>query len=1162
MSADFVHLHVHTEYSLLDGANRIKDLIPLVKEMGMDSIAITDHGAMYGVIDFYQKAVKEGIKPIIGCEVYVATRTRLDKEPREDSKSYHLILLAETNEGYNNLIKIVSTGFVEGFYFKPRIDHEILEKYSKGIIALSACLGGEVPQKLINDDYEGAKKIALKYKSMFGDDNYFFELQSNGIEEQTIVNQGLIKLSKELNIPLVATNDAHYLRRSDAKAQEILMCIQTGKKITDEDRMQFSTDEFFIKSPEEMYESFKNIEGAIENTVKIAQRCNVEIPFGNTILPDFQTPDNMNHYEYLCQECYSGFEQHYGKLSQEEIIPIKERLDYELGVINKMGYVDYFLIVWDFIKYAKDNGIMVGPGRGSGAGSVAAYCLGITNIDSIKYNLLFERFLNPERISMPDFDIDFCIERRQEVIDYVINKYGEDRVSQIITFGTLQPRAAIKDVGRALDVPFAEVDAVAKMIPFRPGKPMTIDLAMEMSPELKQKYNENDKIREILDIANQLEGNPRHSSTHAAGVVISKEPITEYVPVQKTDGSIVTQFTMGLLEQLGLLKMDFLGLRTLTVIRDALTLINDIHKKDINIDEIDFDDKKVYRMISEGKTEGVFQMESAGMTRFMTEFEPDCLEDIIAGIALYRPGPMDQIPTYVANKKNPKKVKYIHPKLEPILNVTYGCMVYQEQVMQIVRDLGGYTLGHSDLVRRAMSKKKHDVMVKERANFVDGCKENDIPDSAANKIFDQMMDFASYAFNKSHAAAYAVVCYQTAWLKCYYPVEFMAAMMNSFLSVPSKVSEYVEECKKLGIKVLPPDINLSNSKFTVNEGCIRFGLSVVKNVGYNVVELIAEERENNGKFIDFKDFCTRTGDFSINKRCLESLIKGGVFDSFGIYRSKLMNVYERVVDTVANERKQRAADQISFFEAGIIEDDTNLEIIYPNIEEFKKDQLLQMEKEMLGLYVSGNPLEEYEEQLKELRNILASDINTHGMEEEEGEEFFLTEKNLGEKNLTDNQDVTAGGLIAGISVKVTKQNRQMAFITLDDMTGTIEVILFSKIFEKYKSYLVEDQPIVVKGRLSISVGEKPKIICESIIPMNMIKQQGQPNKIIIKNTIPSDDIKACIATLKYFSGNSILEVEYVKENEIVKTSKFSVYLNDSMVNYLIKLLGKENVCIQ
>lgn len=1159
MANDFVHLHVHTQYSLLDGANRIKDLIPKVKELGMDSIAITDHGAMYGVVDFYQQAVKEGVKPIIGCEVYVAARTRHDRDPKLDARSHHLILLAETDEGYHNLVKIVSAGFVEGFYFKPRIDHEILRTYAKGLIALSACLGGEVPSYILNGEMDRAREVALQYRDIFGENNYFLELQSNGLEEQVIVNQGLIQLSKELGIPLVATNDAHYLRREDAKAQEILMCIQTGKKITDEDRMQFSTDEFYIKSPEEMKKSFSGIEGAIENTVQIARRCNVKMEFGNTILPEFQTPGNMDHFEYLKQECNKGFEKRYGDADIQLQQTVTERLEYELDVIHRMGYVDYFLIVWDFIRYAKDHGIMVGPGRGSGAGSIAAYCLEITNIDSIKYNLLFERFLNPERISMPDFDIDFCIERRQEVIDYVINKYGEDHVSQIITFGTLQPRAAIKDVGRALDVPFSEVDAIAKLVPFKPGKPMTIDLALEMSPELREKYNQNPKVKEILDIANQLEGNPRHASTHAAGVVISKEPITEYVPVQKTDGNIVTQFTMGLLEQLGLLKMDFLGLRTLTVIRDALELIEKNHGLQIDIDQVDFDDKKVYKMIAEGKTEGVFQMESAGMTRFMTEFEPDCLEDIIAGIALYRPGPMDQIPTYVANKKNPGNVKYLHPKLEPILNVTYGCMVYQEQVMQIVRDLGGYTLGHSDLVRRAMSKKKHDVMVKERVNFVNGCRENDIPEAAANKIFDQMMDFASYAFNKSHAAAYAVVAYQTAWLKYYYPVEFMAAMMNSFLTVPSKVSEYVSECRKIGIKVFPPDINLSDAKFTVKEGSIRFGLSVVKNAGFHVVEQIVAERTANGPFQDFQDFCQRTSELNVNKRCIESFIKGGVFDSLGVYRSRLSMVYESVVDAIASERKKQAADQLSFFEAGIAEDiNTFDEIQYPEIEEFKQAHLLQMEKEMLGLYVSGNPLEEYEERLKGVRTIQASEINVFHTEAEEetGDPAYF----IAEKNLRDQMPVTAGGLIAGISIKVTKNNRQMGFITLDDMTGMIEVILFSNVFEKYRQELVHDRAVIVHGKLSIAVDEKPKIICEAIVPLDTLKELGE-NTIRIHSSVPKDTILAVLASLKFFQGNAAVKVEYIKETEVVKTSQYHVYLNDSLAAHLRELLGSENILI-
>lgn len=1162
MAGNFVHLHVHTEYSLLDGANRLKDLFPRVKELGMDSVAITDHGAMYGVADFYQQAMKAGVKPILGCEVYVAARTRFDREPRLDSKSFHLILLAETDEGYHNLMKIVSKGYVEGFYFKPRVDHEVLREYAKGIIALSACLSGEIPYHIVNNDYEKAKALATEYEEIFGKGNFFLELQSNGIEEQTIANQGLIQLNKELGIPLVATNDAHYLRRQDAKAQEILMCIQTGKKITDEDRMQFSTDEFYIKSPEEMAERFSHFPEALDNTVKIAERCNVTLEFGHTILPEFKTPDDMDHFEYLKQECYKGLEKRYGG-SEGGIRPeVIERLDYELSVIQRMGYVDYFLIVWDFIKYAKDHGIMVGPGRGSGAGSVAAYCLGITNIDSLKYNLLFERFLNPERISMPDFDVDFCIERRQEVIDYVIQKYGEDRVSQIITFGTLQPRAAVKDVGRALDIPYAEVDAIAKMIPFKPGK-MTLQSAMEMNPELKTRYEQDDKVKELIDIASQLEGNPRHSSTHAAGVVISKDPITEYVPVQKTDGNTVTQFTMVQLEQLGLLKVDFLGLRTLTVIRDALNLIEENHGKRIDIETIDFDDKRVYRMIADGKTEGVFQMESAGMTKFMTEFEPDCLEDIIAGIALYRPGPMDQIPTYVANKKNPGHVKYLHPKLEPILNVTYGCMVYQEQVMQIVRDLAGYTLGRSDLVRRAMAKKKHDVMQQERENFVAGCIANDVSESIANQIYDQMMDFASYAFNKSHAAAYAVVAYQTAWLKYYYPVEFMAAMMNSFLSVPSKIAEYVEECQKLNIQVLPPDINVSQAKFSVENGAIRFGMSVVKNAGFAVVDAIVQERERNGKYTDLYDFCKRTSEMNVNKRCMESFIKSGVFDSFGIYRSRLAAVYEGVLDSIAGERKKQALDQLSFFEAGLLgEEDHVAEITYPNIPEYKKDVLLQMEKEMLGLYVSGNPLEEYTEVLLRSRTVLASDLAAlnHESENENEENAEMVFYQTNASRFKDQMQVVAGGLIAAISVKITKSNRQMAFVTLDDMSGTIEVILFSNVYEKFRGELIKDRPVLISGKLSISASENPKIICDAITPLDAVAKVKE-NKVVILNTVPRPQIQAALSTMKYFSGNTPLKVEYVKDGEVVKTVFYQVAPNRTMWQHLQDLLGKENILV-
>ncbi|MHB8066101.1 MAG: DNA polymerase III subunit alpha, partial [Ruminiclostridium sp.] len=943
---NFVHLHVHTQYSLLDGANRITDLVQRVKELGMDSVAITDHGVMYGVAEFYKEAKKNGIKPILGCEVYTAKRSMYDKQSGVDSDYGHLVLLAKNNIGYKNLMKLVTLGCTEGYYYKPRVDYETLEKYSEGIIALSACLSGDIPVALLNNDYDKAIELAIKLNNIFGQDNFYLELQHNGIGDQNLVNQQLIKLSGELNIPLVATNDAHYLLKESAKSHEILLCVQTGKTINDENRMRFNTDELYIKSPEEMYDHFKNVKEALENTVKIAQMCNVELEFGKLHLPSFTVEEGYTPYEYLKELCYKGLAQRYGENCDDTIV---ERLEFELSVILKMGYVDYFLIVWDFIRYARENDIMVGPGRGSAAGSIVSYCLSITSIDPLKYNLLFERFLNPERISMPDIDIDFCYERRQEVIDYVVRKYGKDRVSQIITFGTMAARGAIRDVGRALDITYGEVDTIAKMIPFQIG--MTIDKALEMSQELKKKYELEEQTRLLIDTARSLEGLPRHASTHAAGVVISKKPIVEYVPLQMNENNVTTQFTMGLLEELGLLKMDFLGLRTLTVIRDAVDLIEQGHNKKIDIMKIDYDDKAVYKMMGEGKTVGIFQLESGGMTQFMKDLQPNSLEDIIAGISLYRPGPMDQIPRYIRNKNHPEGIKYHHPLLENILNVTYGCMVYQEQVMQIVRELGGYSMGRSDLVRRAMSKKKVAVMEEERKNFiygitdeagnevVKGAVKNGVDEATANKIFDEMMDFASYAFNKSHAAAYAVVAYQTAWLKFYYPTEFLAASLNSFLGSSDKVSMYVNECKVLNIKVLPPDVNESSVKFTVVNKNIRFGLAAVKNVGENAILSMITERSQNGYFSSFLDFCQRIEGRDANKRCIESLIRSGAFDSLNVYRSKLIAVYERFLDGISQARKKNMDGQLSIFDL-MQEPQESLQEDYPDIKEYPANVLL------------------------------------------------------------------------------------------------------------------------------------------------------------------------------------------------------------------------------
>ncbi|HOM03091.1 MAG TPA: DNA polymerase III subunit alpha [Acetivibrio sp.] len=1174
----FVHLHVHTEYSLLDGANRIKHLIKRTKELEMDSIAITDHGVMYGVVDFYKEAVNNGIKPILGCEIYTAKRSRFDKQGGWDSDPGHMVLLAKNNTGYKNLMKIVSIGFTEGFYYKPRVDMEVLERYSEGLIAMSACLSGDIPKAILNNDYEKAKELALKFNSIFGQDNFYLELQINGIEEQNIVNQQLIKLGRETGIPLVATNDAHYLRREDARAHEILLCIQTGKSINDEDRLRFSTDDFYVKSPEEMISLFENIPEAISNTVKIADMCNVELEFNKLHLPKFDVPDQQDPYEYLRSLCYRGFERIYRKEDRDEE-KIK-RLEYELSVIKQMGYVDYFLIVGDFIRYAKEKGIMVGPGRGSAAGSLVAYCLGITNIDPIKYNLLFERFLNPERVSMPDIDIDFCFERRQEVIDYVVQKYGKDRVAQIITFGTMAARAVIRDVGRALDIPYGDVDVIAKMIPFQIG--MNIEKAMELNPELHQRYNEDERIRELIDTAKLLEGMPRHASTHAAGVVISKEPLTEYVPLQKSEDSITTQFTMGLLEELGLLKMDFLGLRTLTVIRDAVALVNKNHNKDIKIDELRMDDPNVFKLIGEGRTAGVFQLESAGMTQFMKELQPASLEDIIAGISLYRPGPMDQIPRYIRNKNNPELVKYDHPLLENILNVTYGCMVYQEQVMQIVRDLAGYSMGRSDLVRRAMAKKKISVMEQERKNFIYGIDDdngniivkgairNGVDEATANKIFDEMMDFASYAFNKSHAAAYAVIAYQTAWLKCYYPVEFIAALLNSFMGSSDKISQYVHECRKLEIEVLPPDINESDVRFTVVNGKIRFGLAAVKNVGENAVRTIIGERNKGGNYRSFRDFLERIDGKDVNKRCIESLIKSGAFDSLGVYRSKLLAVYEKMMDGISSLRKKNMEGQLSIFDMAsnadalkngenqnLYPDDDN---IYPDIAEYSPKMLLSMEKEMLGLYISGHPLSEFEKEIGEIVTLYSKDMAANS--EESNEAISMD----GMKNLKDGMIVTVGGIITAKKSKTTKNNNLMAFVTLEDLYGTMEIIVFPAVLERFSSLIEVENIVLIKGSISIKEEEQPKIICEEVRPLRKGDMEILPKKraeklyLRVEENMDSELMEAMLCMLKFFGGNTpvCLYNENQKKLRVLERDCW-VNLNDTVVSELKLLIGEENV---
>ncbi|ACL75813.1 DNA polymerase III subunit alpha [Ruminiclostridium cellulolyticum] len=1157
---NFVHLHVHTEYSLLDGANRIKDLIQRVKELGMDSVAITDHGVMYGVVEFYKEAVENGIKPILGCEVYTAKRTMQDKQPGIDSDYGHLVLLAKNQIGYKNLMKIVSLGFTEGYYYKPRVDYETLERYSEGIIALSACLSGDIPSAILSNDYEKAVELANRLNRIFGQGNFYLELQHNGINEQNLVNQHLIKMSGELGIPLVATNDAHYLTKESAKSHEILLCIQTGKTINDDNRMRFNTDEVYVKSPEEMYDNFKNIKQALENTVKIAEMCNVELEFGKLHLPSFDVEEGYTPYEYLREQCYKGLKSRYGESCSEEIV---HRLEYELSVISQMGYVDYFLIVWDFIRYARDQDIMVGPGRGSAAGSIVSYALGITSIDPLKYNLLFERFLNPERISMPDIDIDFCYERRQEVIDYVIRKYGKDRVSQIITFGTMAARAVIRDVGRALDIPYGDVDAIAKMIPFQIG--MNIDKALELNQELKKRYDTDEETQVLIDTARTLEGLPRHASTHAAGVVISKEPIVEYVPLQLNDNSVTTQVTAVPLEELGLLKMDFLGLRTLTVIRDAVDLVEQGHGRKIDIQQIDFDDKDVYKMIGEGRTVGVFQLESAGMTQFMKELQPTSLEDIIAGISLYRPGPMDQIPRYIRNKNNPKHIRYHHPMLEKILDVTYGCMVYQEQVMQIVRELGGYSMGRSDLVRRAMSKKKISVMEQERKNFiygitdeegneiVKGAVKNGVDEITANKIFDEMMDFASYAFNKSHAAAYAVVAYQTAWLKFYYPIEFMAASINSFLGSSDKVSQYVNECKILNIKVLPPDINESNVKFTVINKNIRFGLAAIKNVGENAIKSVIVERQQNGEFKSFLDFCQRIEGRDINKRCIESLIKSGAFDSLKVFRSKLMAVYERLLDGISQNRKKNMDGQLSIFDM-MSEPQELLQEDYPDIKEYPANVLLAMEKEMLGLYVSGHPLSEYQD-------ILETNVNLYS-----SEMFIDTDENsndieLNSKKLQDSMKVTVGGIVVSKKTKATKNNNLMAFVGLEDLYGTMELIVFPTVYEKFSQLLQQESIIIVNGRLSMREDEQPKIIAEEVLPIKGLQEKGL--YLTLPEQLPREDGAALRALLRYFSGSTPTYIAKNNGNKFKKLDRqYWISVNNVIMEELDGRLGKKNVVLK
>ena len=1076
----FAHLHVHTEYSLLDGSNKIKECVARVKELGMNSVAITDHGVMYGVIDFYRAAKAAGIHPVLGSEVYVAPGSRFSKEPGQgnEDRYYHLVLLAENDTGYHNLMKIVSRGFTEGYYYKPRVDLEVLEEFHEGIIALSACLAGEVQRYVARGLYEEGKEAALRYERIFGKGNFFLELQDHGIAEQQLVNQGLLRMSRETGIPLVATNDVHYTYADDVKPHDILLCLQTGKKLADEDRMRYEGGQYYIKSEEEMKALFPYALEALENTQKIADRCQVEIEFGVTKLPKYDVPDGWTSWEYLNKLCHEGLAERYQPVSEE----LTTRLDYELSVIKTMGYVDYFLIVWDFIKYAKDHGIMVGPGRGSAAGSLVSYCLGITTIDPIRYQLLFERFLNPERVSMPDIDVDFEPEGRQAMIEYVSRKYGADCVVQIVTFGTLAARGVIRDVGRVMNLPYAFVDSIAKMVPQELN--ITLDKALAANGEFRKLYQEDEQVQELVDMSKRLEGLPRHTSMHAAGVVISQKSVDEYVPLSLgSDGAVVTQFTMTTLEELGLLKMDFLGLRNLTVIRDAVEMIGKDTGKALDLNQIDYDDKKVLDYIGTGKTDGIFQLESAGMKSFMKELKPYSLEDIIAGIALYRPGPMDFIPQYIKGKNNRDDIIYDCPQLEPILEPTYGCIVYQEQVMQIVRDLAGYTLGRSDLLRRAMSKKKGEVMQRERQNFVygneeegvPGCIKNGIDEATANKIYDEMIDFAKYAFNKSHAAAYAVVSYQTAYLKYYYPVEFMAALLTSVIDNSGKVAEYIYSCRQMGIQILPPDINKSVGTFSVENGNIRFGLTAIKSVGRPVIQAIIEERNERGEFKHLKDFIERMGGREVNKRTIENFIKAGVFDSLGGTRKQFMMIYIQIMDQVNQERKYSMTGQMSLFDLVDDEQKKEFEIPLPKVGEYEKENKLAFEKEVLGVYLTGHPLEDYEEKWK--KSISRTTLD------------FQIDDETGRSRVRDGAKEIVGGMITNKTIKYTRNNKTMAFLTIEDLMGTVEVVVFPRDYERNQNYLNEDSKVFVKGRVSEEDDAPSKLICETIIPFEQTKRE-------------------------------------------------------------------------
>ena len=1140
--------HVHTEYSLLDGSCKIKELAARAKELGMDSMAITDHGVMYGVIDFYRAAREVGIKPIIGCEVYVAPGSRFEREnTNSEDRYYHLVLLAENDTGYHNLMKIVSKGFVDGFYYKPRVDYEVLETYHEGVIALSACLAGEVQRYLARGMYEEACRSARHYEEIFGKGNFFLELQDHGISTQKMVNQGLMRMSRELSMDLVATNDIHYILAEDAAAHDILLCIQTGKKVSDENRMRYEGGQYYVKSEEEMRALFPYAQEAIDNTHKIAERCNVEIEFGVTKLPKYEVPEGYDSWSYLNKLCQDGMAKRY----PNDDGTLQERLSYELGVIHNMGYVDYFLIVWDFIHFARSHDIMVGPGRGSAAGSIVSYCLEITNIDPVRYDLLFERFLNPERVSMPDIDIDFCFERRQEVIDYVVEKYGKDQVVQIVTFGTLAAKGVVRDVGRVLDLPYARCDAIAKMIPGDLG--MTLEKALKQSPDLREAYQNDDEVRYLIDMARRLEGLPRHTSMHAAGVVIGQRAMDEFVPLSRaSDGTITTQFTMTTLEELGLLKMDFLGLRTLTVIQNAVRQAEENYGVHLVMEEIDYNDKDVLASIGTGKCDGIFQLESSGMKSFMKELRPENLEDIIAGISLYRPGPMDFIPRYLKGKNDKDSITYECPQLEHILGPTYGCIVYQEQVMQIVRDLAGYTMGRSDLVRRAMSKKKAAVMEKERQNFVygnqeenvKGCIENGIDEKTANHIYDEMIDFARYAFNKSHAACYAVVAYQTAYLKYYYPKEFFAALMTSVMDNVGKVSEYILTCRQMGIRILPPDINEGQSGFSVSGDAIRYGLSAIKSIGRNVVDEIIRERQNNGLFTSIDDFVERMGGREVNKRTLENFIKAGAMDSLPGNRRQKTMIAPELLDQKNKDRKNVLEGQLSLFDFVAEEEKQQYQITMPKVPEFPKGELLAFEKETLGIYVSGHPMDEYLETWKNSITAKTTD--------------FMVDEETGRAVVEDGARATIGGMITARTVKLTKNGQQMAFVTLEDMVGSVEVIVFPRDYENKKQLLNEDAKVFISGRTSIGDDPAGRLICEQVIPFDEV-----PKDLWLKFADKTEyDARWPEVTeiLRGSDGHDTVIIYLEKERaKKVLPANWHVAASTEVTEKLMKIIGEKNV---